>query len=59
MLSGKKIEKLSNELYLVGDKEYYIRLDNIGKAKPVVKGSNNVQELLVPVDRELTYTLLF
>lgn len=59
LAGGKKIEKISNELYLVGDKEYYIRLENMGKTKPIVKGSNNEQELFVPVDRELTYTLLF
>ena len=59
LAGGKKIEKLSNELYMVGDKEYYIRLDNIGKTKPFVKGNDNEQELLVPISRELTYTLLF
>lgn len=59
LASGKKIEKLSNELYLVGDKEYYIRLDNIGKSKPVMRGSGKEQELLVPLNTELTYTLLY
>lgn len=59
LAGGKKIEKLSDNLYVVGEKEYYIRLDNIGKTKPIVKGSNNEQELLVPLSRELTYTLLF
>lgn len=59
LAGGKKIEKLSNELFVVGDKEYYIRMDNVGKAKPILKGSNNEQELLMPLEKELTYTILF
>lgn len=59
LASRNKIEKLSNKLYLVGDKEYYILLDNIGKAKPVVRGSGKEQELLIPLISDLTYPLLF
>lgn len=59
LTSGKKIEKLSKDLYLVGDKEFYIRLDNMGKAQPIVRGNGKEQELLVPLSKELTYTLLF
>lgn len=59
LISGKKIQKLSNDLYLIGDKEFYIRLDDIGKAKPVVRGNAHDQELLLPLSSELVYSLLF
>ena len=59
LVTGKKIEKLSKDLYLIGNKDYYLRLDNIGKAKPVLRGSGEDQELLLPLENELTYTLLF
>ena len=59
LVSGKKIEKLSGNLYLIGDKEFYLRLDNIGKIKPVLRGTGDKQELLLPLQKELTYSLLF
>ena len=59
LVSGKRIEKLSGNLYLVGDKEFYLRLDNIGKTKAVLRGTGDKQELLLPLQKEMTYTLLF
>lgn len=59
LVSGKKIKKLSDSLYLIGDKEFYLRLDSVGKTKPVLRGQEGAQELLLPLQNELTYSLLF
>ena len=59
VVSGEKVEKLSDELYLVGDKDYYIRLDDTGEAKPLIRKNGEGQEFLVPLDKEITYTLIF
>ncbi|TDN95071.1 uncharacterized protein DUF1080 [Salegentibacter sp. 24] len=59
LANADKIEKLSDELFLIGDKEYYIRLDDTGREKPVVRSSDKGQELLIPLNSNITYTLLY
>ena len=58
LVDGKKIEKISDDLFLIGDKEFYIRLDKTGKSRPVLRGEGQEQELLVPLENELVYSLL-
>lgn len=59
LISGKRIERISKDLYMVGDKEFYLRLEDTGKAKPMLRGTGEEQELLLPVQQKLTYSLLF
>jgi hypothetical protein len=58
LASGNKIETFKNGLYIVDDK-YYIRLDDIGDAKPVVRSSGGMQELIAPIQQKLTYSIIF
>jgi hypothetical protein len=56
---GKTIEKLKDNMYLINDKSYYLRIDDADKGAPVVRDANGRKELLVPVQSKLTYSLLF
>ena len=53
------IELVSDGLYLVGDKSYYLRLSDPAKAKPVIRTANGHRELLVPIQDKLIYSILF
>lgn len=59
LAKGNKIEAVSKDLYLIDDKAYYLRLENAGEAKPVVRNVGGEQELLVPVRNKLVYSILF
>lgn len=54
-----KIETVSRGLYLIGDKAYYLRLENSGGGKPIVRNVDGMQELIVPVQKQLEYSILF
>jgi hypothetical protein len=57
--AGTSIEKVSDGLYAVDGKSYYIRLAD-KKIKPEIRGANGAQELLVPLQGgELKYAILF
>jgi hypothetical protein len=58
LASGNKIETLKSGLYIIDDK-YYIRLDDTGSAKPVVRSLGGMQELIAPVQQKLTYSIIF
>ena len=53
------IEMPSEGLYLINDKSYYIRIDDAGGAKPVMRNVNGHKELLVPVQKKISYSILF
>ncbi|MBE7169617.1 MAG: DUF1080 domain-containing protein [Williamsia sp.] len=55
---GDKIDNV-NGLYLINNKSYYIRIDDAGGAKPLVRTSAGRQELLVPVQSKLRYSIIF
>jgi hypothetical protein len=56
---GKTIEGGANGLYLVDDKSYYLKIDDAGGAKPIIRDSNGGKELLLPLQNAVTYSLLF
>jgi hypothetical protein len=53
------IEMPSDGLYLINDKSYYLQMDDAGTAKPVIRGSNGHKELIVPVHKKISYSILF
>jgi hypothetical protein len=59
LAAGKTIEGGTNGLYLVDDKSYYIKIDDAGGAKPIIRDSNGAKELLLPLQNSVTYSLLF
>jgi hypothetical protein len=59
LAEGSTIDALANNMYLIDGKSYYLRLDNAGGAKPVVRDANGRKELIVPVRSKLSYSILF
>jgi len=58
LAAGKQIIKLSDVLYSVDDKAYQIRLDDAG-AKASIRINGDGQELLIPIQNQLTYSIIF
>jgi hypothetical protein len=56
---GSSIEEAGKGLYLIGDKSYYVRIDDAGGAKPTVRDVAGTKMLLVPVQQKLRYSILF
>jgi len=56
---GSSIEKVSDGLYAVNGKSYYIQLAD-KNVKPEIRSANGQQELLIPVSNgEVKYSILF
>jgi hypothetical protein len=59
-LASGNIETLGNGLYAIDDKSYYIRVDNAaGGAKAIVRDAEGKQELIIPIQNKLTYSIIF
>lgn len=56
--SGSVISTLENGMYMVDGQEY-VRIDDAGGAKPMIRDAGDQKELLVPVKGKLTYSILF
>lgn len=59
LATGDNIEELGNGLYIVDDKSYYIRIDDAGDAKPILRSAGGKQELIIPIKQKLTYSIIF
>lgn len=59
LASGTSIEQMPNNTYLIDGKTYMIQLADAVGSQPIVRTSNGMQELLVPVSGKLTYSILF
>lgn len=59
LAQGSTIEAISKDMYLIDGKSYYIRVDDAGGAKPVVRNAGNQKELVVPVRGKLSYSIIF
>lgn len=57
LASAKQIIKVNDALYTIDDKAYQIRLDD--GVKPVLRVSAAGQELIVPFQGKLTYSIIF
>ena len=59
LAEGKSIEAVSDGLYLIDDKAYYIQMDNAANVKPLIRDGEGGKELIVPVQTQLSYSILF
>ncbi|WP_347159852.1 family 16 glycoside hydrolase [Pontibacter chitinilyticus] len=59
LAEGSTIEPVSKDTYLVDGKSYYLRVDDAGGAKPVIRDSNGRKELILPVQGKISYSILF
>jgi hypothetical protein len=53
------IEDLGNGLYLINDKSWYLKMDEAGTAKPLLRSKNGRQELILPLSAQQGYSILF
>ncbi len=56
---ANSIATVSDGLYMLNDKSYYLRIDDTGGTKPIVRDSNGKKELIVPVLNKVSYSILF
>jgi hypothetical protein len=59
LAEAKNIETISEGYYLLNDKSYYIRIENAGGEKPVIRNSGIGKELLLPIKSKIAYSILF
>jgi hypothetical protein len=59
LAEAENISEVSNGLYVIQNKSYYIRIDNAGNSKPVIRDSNGRKELIIPVESKISYAILF
>lgn len=56
--SGKSIDTVSDGLYTLDDKSYYIRMDD-PSVKPIVRDAAGGKEIIVPIQTKISYSILF
>ena len=59
LASANVIEEVATGFYIVDDHAYYLKLDDIGTAKPVIRTQNGKKELILPIQNKITYSILF
>jgi hypothetical protein len=59
LAEGSKIEELGKGLYLIDDKSHYLRVEEAGGGKLVLRSVAGRQELILPVREKLVYSILF
>jgi hypothetical protein len=59
LADAKNIEIISDNLYLLNDKSYFIRIDNADGEKPIIRNSTIGKELLLPIKSKIAYSILF
>lgn len=57
LAAGSSIKETSSNRYLVDDQTYYIEVDE--SEKPLIRSSEGREELLIPVQSEISYSILF
>ncbi len=59
LASGKTLEEIAPGNFLIDDKSYYLKLDEVISQKPLIRERNGLKELIMPVGNGLRYTILF
>lgn len=59
LAEGQSIELLSNNLYIIDGRSYYLQLEDTGGEKPLVRDAAGGKELIIPVRSKLSYSILF
>ncbi len=59
LAEGDAIQALSDGLYVVGDKSYYLQIENADSVKPEIRDGNGKKQLIVPLQSQLSYSILF
>ena len=57
--SANLIKEVTPGFYILDDHAYYIKLDDTGNAKPIIRDQNGKKELILPIQNKITYSILF
>lgn len=56
---GDQIADLGEGLFVIGDKSYYLQLNDFGQLNPEIRSIDGKMELLIPARENIEYFLLF
>ena len=59
LAEAANITEVSEGLYLVDDQSYFLRLDETGGAKALIRDQNGRKELIIAAVKSLSYSILF
>jgi hypothetical protein len=59
LVDAESIVQTADGMYLIDNQSYYLRLDDIGASKPVIRDQNGRKELIVPIVKSISYSILF
>ena len=59
LAEGATIVEIEKGMYLIDNNSYYLRMDDAGRAKPIVRDANGSKELIIPMGGKLKYSILF
>lgn len=59
LAEADKIEKMPNGSYLIDDRTYYLHIEDPVAIEPVIRDSNNRKQLIIPVQKKLSYSIIF
>ncbi|MEO6328510.1 MAG: hypothetical protein ABIO55_06245, partial [Ginsengibacter sp.] len=59
LAEANNIEIVSDGLYLLNDKSYYLQIDDAGNEKPLVRDVDGHKEIIIPIQSNLSYSVLF
>lgn len=59
LAEADSIETVSDGLYLVNDKSYYLQIDDPVNAKPLIRNANGHKEIIIPIQNKVSYSILF
>lgn len=59
LAEGETIEERPDGLYLIDNQSYYLKLDDAAGSKAIIRDQNGRKELLIPIVKNLSYSILF
>ncbi len=59
LAEAENITHVSQDLYLIDDQSYFLRLDETGGSKALIRDQNGRKELIIPAVKSLSYSILF
>lgn len=59
LAEGDTLMEIEKGMYLVDNSSYYLRVEDAGGARPVIRDANGKKELIIPISHKLKYSILF
>ena len=59
LAEGSTIETFPDGSYLVDDKSFYLKIEDAAGEKPLIRERDGRRELIIPITKKLSYSILF